>query len=321
MKILFFGTPEIAIPSLQQVHKRYSVVGVVCQPDRPSGRHLRLTPPPVKLEAEKLGLPVFQPEKVNDPHSLKIFKELQPDLGVVVAYGRFLKENLLKLPSSGYIINLHPSLLPRWRGPSPIQTAILEGDTETGVSIIKISMEMDAGDILLQKRIDIDINENAEELSRRLSILGADLLIEAIELIEKGKAIFTPQDNSKATYCHLIEKKHGIINWDWAALKIHNCVRGCLPWPIAFTKFKDEIIRIHKTELLDIEDNSYEDKKPGTIVDILKDKCIVKTGKGLIGICTLQAPNRKPLPFKEYINGKPMYIGEVFEDISEDAQN
>ncbi len=319
MKILFFGTPEIAIPSLQKIHTHYSVVGVVCQPDRPRGRHLRLTPPPIKVEAEKLGIPVFQPEKVNDAHSLQVFKELQPDLGVVVAYGRLLKEDLLKLPSLGYIINLHPSLLPRWRGPSPIQTAILEGDTETGVTIIKISMEMDAGDILLQKRTNIDINENAEELSHRLSILGADLLIEAIGLIERGKAIFIPQDSSKATYCHLIEKKDGIIHWALPALRIHNCVRGCLPWPIAFTKFKDDIVRIHKTELVEIEDNAYKDKKPGTIVDILKDKCIVKTGKGLIGICTLQAPNRKPLPFNEYINGKPMCIDEVFEDFLEDG--
>lgn len=318
MKILFFGTPEIAIPSLQKLHSCFSVVGVVCQPDKPSGRHLRLTPPPIKVEAEKLGIPVFQPEKVNDPIYLQKFKELQPDLGVVVAYGRFLKEELLSLPKLGYIINLHPSLLPRWRGPSPIQTAILEGDTETGVTIMKISMEMDAGDILLQQKTPIDINETAEELSRRLSLMGADLLTQSIHLISENKALFTPQDPSKATYCHLIEKKHGIIHWDLPALNIHNCVRGCIPWPVAFTKFKDEIIRIHKTELIS-ESNDYIDAKPGTVVNILKDKCIVKTGKGLIGICTLQSPNRKPLTFHEYINGKPIKIGDIFEDASENG--
>lgn len=318
MKILFFGTPEIAIPSLQKVHKHFSVVGVVCQPDKPSGRHLRITPPPIKIEAEKLGITVFQPEKVNDPVYLQKFKELQPDLGVVVAYGRFLKEELLSLPKLGYIINLHPSLLPRWRGPSPIQTAILEGDTKTGVTIMKISMEMDAGDILLQESTSIDINETAEELAHRLSIMGADLLIQSIHLIAENKAIFTPQDHSKATYCHLIEKKQGIIHWDLPALTIHNCVRGCLPWPVAFTKFKDEIIRIHKTELL-TESHNYNDVKPGTVVDIEKDKCIVKTGKGLIGVCMLQAPNRKPLTFREYINGKPICIGDVFEEVSENG--
>jgi len=320
VRILFFGTPEIAIPSLQKLFSSYSVIGVVCQPDRPSGRHLRLTPPPVKIEAEKLGIPVFQPEKVNDPKYIQIFKELQPDLGVVVAYGRFLKEELLTLPQLGYIINLHPSLLPRWRGPSPIQTAILEGDTETGVTIMKISMEMDAGDILLQKKTSININETAEELSERLSFMGADLLIKAIHLIVENKAIFYPQDHSKATYCHLIEKRHGIIHWNQPALTIHNRVRGCLPWPVAFTQFNNEIIRIYKTELIpDSLNYNYNEAKPGTVVNILKDKCIVKTGKGLIGICILQAPNRKPLTFREYINGKPINIGDTFEDASENG--
>lgn len=318
MKILFFGTPEIAIPSLQKLHTHFSVVGVVSQPDKPSGRHLHLTPPPIKIEAEKLGIPVFQPEKVNDPKYIQVFKELQPDLGVVVAYGRFLKEEVLSIPKLGYFINLHPSLLPRWRGPSPIQTAILEGDTETGITIMKISMEMDAGDILFQERTPIDINETAVELSNRLSLMGADLLVQSIHIIADNKAVFVPQDHSKATYCHLIEKKHGFIHWNQPALTIHNCVRGCLPWPVAFTKFKNETIRIHKTELIP-ESLNYNGVKPGTVVNILKDKCIVKTGKGLIGICVLQAPNRKPLNFREYVNGKPINIGDIFEDASENG--
>ncbi len=321
MKILFFGTPEIAVPSLQKVHTIFSVVGVVSQPDKPSGRHLRITPPPIKIESEKLGIPVFQPEKLNDTTFIQKLRELQPDLGVVVAYGRFLKEELLSLPTLGYTINLHPSLLPRWRGPSPIQTAILEGDTETGVTIMKISKDMDAGDILLQKTTQIDIDETAEELTKRLSLIGADLLIEAIQLIAKNKAVFTPQDHTKATYCHLIEKKHGIIHWDLPALNIHNCVRGCLPWPIAFTKFKNEIIRIYKTELIPESSNKqdYNQLKSGTVVNIEKDKCIVKTGKGLIGIKVLQSPNRKPLTFREFVNGRPINIGDTFEDALENG--
>jgi len=321
VKILFFGTPEIAVPSLQKVHTIFSVVGVVSQPDKPSGRHLRITPPPIKIESEKLGIPVFQPEKLNDTTFIQKLRELQPDLGVVVAYGRFLKEELLSLPTLGYTINLHPSLLPRWRGPSPIQTAILEGDTETGVTIMKISKDMDAGDILLQKTTQIDIDETAEELTKRLSLIGADLLIEAIQLIAKNKAVFTPQDHTKATYCHLIEKKHGIIHWDLPALNIHNCVRGCLPWPIAFTKFKNEIIRIYKTELIPESSNKqdYNQLKSGTVVNIEKDKCIVKTGKGLIGIKVLQSPNRKPLTFREFVNGRPINIGDTFEDALENG--
>ncbi len=318
MRILFFGTPEFAIPSLQKLHENCSVVGVVCQPDKPSGRHLRITPPPVKIEAEKLGIPVFQPEKMNDPFYIEKFREINPDLGVVVAYGRFLKEELLSLPKVGYIINLHPSLLPRWRGPSPIQTAIMEGDTETGITIMKITNEMDAGDILLQEKTSIDINETAEELTKRLSILGADVLVKAVQIIADGKAVFTPQDPSKVTYCHLIEKKHGIIHWELPALNIHNLVRACIPWPIAYTKLKGEIIRIHKTELISDSHNNIE-AKPGTIVEIKKDKCIVKTGKGLLGICTLQIPNKKPLSFREFINGKPIYVNDVFEEVLENA--
>jgi len=315
VRILFFGTPEIAIPCLEKVCTNFKVVGVVCPPDRPSGRHLRLTPPPIKVSAEKMGLPVFQPENVNDPIALDIFRELKPDLGVVFAFGSFLKKDLLNLPTVGYMINLHPSLLPRWRGPSPIQTAIIEGDKETGVTVMKISMKMDAGDILLQRKVPIDENENALELSEKLSHIGADLMVEAIHLINSGKAIFIPQDESKATYCHLIEKKDGIIHWAWDAQRIHNLVRGCIPWPIAFTKLNGEIIRIHKTEIVHYDHNIYNSEKPGTILEIKKDKCLVNTGKGVIGICMLQAPNRKPLPFNEYIKGNHLQVGELFEDI------
>ncbi|MCX8065628.1 MAG: methionyl-tRNA formyltransferase [Candidatus Hydrogenedentes bacterium] len=321
MKILFLGTPEFAIPSLHKINNFYEIVGVVTQPDKPQGRHLKLTPPPVKIEAEKLGIPIFQPEKINTAECVKKFTELQPDLGVVVAYGKFLKKDILTIPKTNLFINLHPSLLPKWRGPSPIQTAVIEGDEETGVTVMKITEKMDAGDILLQKRIPIDPDETAEELSKRLSIEGADLLLESIKLIENGRATFTPQDETKATYCTMIEKKRGKIDWSWDAKRIHNLVRGCIPWPVAYTKLKGEIIRIHKTKIL-VTENSNEALnivEPGTIVEVCKEYGVVKTGSGLIGVCVLQSPGRKPLPFSEYIKGKPIRVGEKFEVIENDT--
>lgn len=315
MKILFLGTPEFAIPSLQKINDHFEIVGVVTQPDKPQGRHLKLTPPPIKVEAEKIGISVFQPEKINTPEWIEKLTELQPDLGVVVAYGKILKEEILNIPKTKLFINLHPSLLPRWRGPSPIQTAIIEGDEETGVTIMKITEKMDAGDILLQKKIPIDPDETAGELSKKLSIEGAELLLESIKLIESGRAVFTPQDESKATYCEKIEKHHGIIDWSWSAQKIHNLVRGCIPWPVAYTNFKGEVIRILKTKIILSKEltNDYSHTEPGTVVDVCKEYGVIKTGNGLIGICVLQAPGRKPLPFSEYIKGKPIKIGEKFE--------
>ncbi len=320
MKILFLGTPEFAIPSLYRVKEHFEIVGVVTQPDKPQGRHLKLIPPPIKVEAERLGLSVFQPNKINTMEWVETFRKLQPDLGVVVAYGRLLKEEILNIPTTGLFINLHPSLLPRWRGPSPIQTAIMEGDEETGVTVMKITDKMDAGDILLQKRVFIDPDETAEELSKRLALVGAEMLVEGIKLIEEGKAVFTPQDDEKATYCKMIEKHDGKIDWSWDAKKIHNLVRACIPWPVAYAKFKGEIIRIHKTKLISSEstDERYDSLPAGTVIEISREYGVLKTGKGLLGICILQSPGRKPLPFFEYVKGKPIRIGDKFE-VAEDG--
>ncbi len=320
MKILFLGTPEFAIPSLHRVNDCFEIVGVVTQPDKPQGRHLKLTPPPIKVEAEKLGIPVFQPEKLNTREWVETLKKLQPDLGVVVAYGKFLKEDILNIPSTKLFINLHPSLLPKWRGPSPIQTAIMEGDEVTGITVMKITEKMDAGDILLQKKVPIDPDETAEELSKKLALEGAEILVEGIKLIEEGKAVFVPQDDEKATYCKIIEKHHARIDWSWDAKRIHNLVRASIPWPVAFAKFKDETIRIHKTKLISETDFEDKDNKivPGTVIEITRDFGVVKTGKGLLGICILQSPGRKPLPFFEYIKGKPIRVGDRFE-VAEDG--
>ena len=213
MRLVFFGTPEIAVPCLSAVTHGHDVTAVVCQPDRPKGRGKKLIAPPVKVWAQEHGLTVHQPAKLNDGAFEVWLKEQAPDICVIAAYGRILKEPILAVPPHGFI-NMHPSLLPKYRGPSPIRSALLNGDEATGVTIMRLTMEMDAGDILLQEETPVDPAENAVTLSERLSVLGGGMLVKALGLIESGDAEFTPQDHEKAEFCKLFEKSDGQIRWE-----------------------------------------------------------------------------------------------------------
>lgn len=310
MRTVFFGTPEIAVPSLAAIAAQHEVGAVVCQPDKPQGRNLKLMPPPVKVWALEHGIPVHQPEKLNDGAFEQWLREQAPELCTMAAYGRLLKQPILDIPPMGWL-NLHPSLLPRWRGPSPIQTAILRGDPETGVTIMRVTLEMDAGDILLQEAAPVGHDETAAELSERLGNMGAELLAHGMALVAAGNAAFTPQDPTKVEYCSLFEKEHGRIRWGQSALEIHRLVRAAIPWPVAHCLYHGEVCRLHKTAV--IEENT--DIPPGTVTAVEKDRVLVATGQGQLAILVFQAPGKKAMPMADFLRGRKMAPGERLEDI------
>jgi methionyl-tRNA formyltransferase len=310
VRTVFFGTPDIAVPSLAAVAARHEVAAVVCQPDKPQGRNLKLEPPAVKVWALEHGLEVCQPAKLNDGAFEAWLRDQAPELCTMAAYGRLLKQPILDIPPKGWL-NVHPSLLPRWRGPSPIQTAILAGDAVTGVTIMEVTLEMDAGGILLQESTPIGPEDTSQSLSERLGARGADLLLQGMELVERGEAHFTPQDPACVAHCHLFEKEHGRIRWASPALDIHNLVRAAIPWPVAHCRFRGEVCRIHRTA---IEPQPAE-APPGTITRVEKDRILVATGQGQLAILVFQAPGKKALPMAEFLRGRKIQPGERLEDL------
>ncbi len=323
MRIVFFGTPELAVPTLAAVAAVHDVVALVCRADRPKGRGKKLVAPPAKVWAAEHGIEVAQPTKLNDGTFEAWLEEQRPDICVVAAYGRMLKQPLLDVPAKGFM-NLHPSLLPRHRGPSPIQGAILHGDTTTGVTIMDVILEMDAGGILLQEPLPIDGCDTTATLSQKLAELGAGLMVKGLELVESGEASFTPQDESKVTATKLYEKADGRIRWAAPARDIHNLVRAAIPWPVAHCGFKGQTVRIHETEVAGDSEPGPSGTVPGTVVRVEKDAVLVATGatgaagaagEGLLAIRAIQAPGKRVLPVGDYLRGHPIQPGDRFEDL------
>ncbi|MGB9840198.1 methionyl-tRNA formyltransferase [Thermovenabulum sp.] len=308
MKIIFMGTPQFAVPSLNVLlENKYDVIAVVTQPDKPKGRKQILTPPEVKVQALKFNIPVLQPEKVKQPDIVKKLEELKPDLIVVVAFGQILPQSILKIPAIG-CINVHASLLPKYRGAAPIQWAIINGERETGVTIMWMDEGMDTGDIFLQEKIVIEDNWTSEDLSIRLSKLGADLLLKSIKEIERGNLLRTPQEDKKATYAPILKKEHGLIYWNKSAKEIYNLIRGTYPWPGAYTFFKGQEIKVWKAQ-----HREDQNEKPGKIIKILKNEGIlVGTGDGTLLITELQESGGKRMKAWDYVIGHPMSEGDEF---------
>lgn len=310
MRVVFFGTPELAVPSLDAVAGRHEVVAVVCQPDRPQGRSGRPVPPPTKQWADTHGVAVVQPTKLNDGSFEKWLREQAPDIGVLVAYGRILRPAILNVPQHGFL-NMHPSLLPRHRGPSPIQTAILLGDDKTGVTIMRLDEGTDTGDILLQREVPVMPDDTTASLSERLALEGATLLIDALDLVARGEGQFVKQDDARATVTRLYQKKDGQIVWSAPARDIHNLVRAALPWPVAHCRFSGEICRIHKTDASEEPAND----TPGTILSVERDRIVVATGAGRLSILALQMPGKKAMTTAEFLRGHAVRPGDRFEDL------
>lgn len=306
MRIVFFGTPEFAVPSLRALLAGTEpVVGVVCQPDKPAGRGQHLALPPVKAEALAAGLPVFQPERVRSGDFLPALRELQPDLIVVVAYGKILPQAVLELPAHG-CINVHASLLPRYRGAAPIQWAILRGETVTGITIMRIEERLDAGDILLQRSTSIGADETYGELQTRLAELGALALVDAVERLRLGTLDPRPQDEAAVTLAPLLRKADGRLDWVQPAEQLARVVRAFNPWPSAHTLAAGRLLKIHRAHALPDAIGG----PPGRVAG-LDDGLRVATGLGTLVLDEVQLEGRKRLPACEFSRGGTVKTGTI----------
>lgn len=292
------GTPEFAVPSLDILLKNnHELAAVVTQPDKPCGRGKKLTAPPVKQFASEKGLTVLQPERIKGESFLNELAAFSPELIVVVAYGKILPSAVIKLPEYG-CINIHASLLPKYRGAAPINWAIIKGENVTGVTSMLMDEGMDTGDILLQKEMRITEETNAAGLHDALSVLGAELLKETLEKLQSHKLVRIPQDNEKATYAPIMTKELGLIDWTLAARDIHNLVRGVTPWPGAYTYYKEGRLKIWKTDVReDMAANG--GVEPGNIVDINRNGISVACGSGVLRITEMQMENCRRLCSEE----------------------
>jgi len=311
LKIVFWGTPDFAVESLKALLKsNHKVLAVITQPDKPKGRGKKIQPPPVKEEALKHNIPVIQPEKVkNNQELLNTLKKLNPDIFVVVAYGKILPEEIINLPKHK-TINVHASLLPEYRGAAPIHRAIMEGKEKTGVCIMEITPQLDAGDIYACKEIEIKDSDDIVSLHDKLAKEGAKLLIDVLDKIEKGQIRKTPQDHEKATYAKPIQKSEGKIDWSKSVREIFNQIRALKVWPKAYTKFRDKEIKILDAQIIDEKSTG----EIGEIVEIMKDKgIVVQTGKGKLLIKKIQFPSSKPISAVEAVRGYHIKTGEKFQ--------
>ena len=317
MRIIFLGTPDFAVKCLDAlVNSRHQVVAVITQPDKPTERGNKIQFSEIKKYALDNGIPLFQFPKISRDGVIDI-KALNPDLMVTAAYGQIISQEILSIPKYG-IINVHASILPKFRGASPIQTAIIRGEQETGVTIMKTEIGLDTGDIIDVVKTPIFENETAGELSYRLSILGADLLLTVIDNLENGTATFTKQEQFDATVTTKISKSDAVINWEKSSREIKNLILGTNPNPISKTLLDDKLVNIYRAKVADIE-LLEEDKKavPGTILSISSAKkgVFVRTGDGAVEILEMQLPGGKVLPAKQIINGRKINPLDVFKTV------
>ena len=294
------GTPDIAATCLKQViADGFDVVGVYTQPDRPKGRGMKLVASPVKEVALANGIPVFQPENFREEETVQQLRDLQHDICAVVAYGRILPQKVLDVPTLG-CINIHASVLPRYRGSAPYQWAVLDGLKETGVTAMYLCREMDAGDIIDVSKTPIGENETAGELLDRLAVLGADLLSKTLTRFTAGKVEATPQDASQVSYAPMLDKSMCPIDWNKTAQQVHDHVRGLHPWPVALMELKGETFKVHATRIVE------GSGKPGEILGLTKTGLKIACGEGAVEVISLQAPGGKRMAAPDYFRGHPL---------------
>ncbi len=310
LKIIFAGTPDFAVPALQALcDKGYEVVAVLTQPDRPSGRGLKLHPSPMKLKANELGIPIYQPSELKSKASYESLAAINFNVMIVAAYGLIIPQAILDLPSFG-CFNIHASLLPRWRGAAPIHRAILMGDEVTGVTIMRVVQKLDAGDMIKKKEIQISEKDTTEQLTKTLAALGAHLMTEVMdELMSKGSLQSLAQDEASVTYAEKVTKEESTINWQDSSLVIARKIRAFNSFPVAQTEYREVVCKIWDAEI------SIETSQEAKIGQIIKlDEFIhVKCGEGVLSIKELQMPGGKRLQSKEFILGHRPILGDVFK--------
>jgi len=295
-RIVFMGSPEFALPVLRKLAAQYPVVGIVTQPDRPAGRGRVLTPPPIKILADELSLPVIQPRRLNEPDAIQQLHLWAPDIIVVAAFGQILRSAVLGLPQFG-CVNVHASLLPRWRGAAPIQAAILHGDDQTGITIMRMDPGIDTGPSLAQKSVQISGEDTAGSLTEKLSVIGADLLMETLPSYLSGTLVPKLQDDSLATYASMINKEDGLLDFSGSAISLDRKIRAFNPWPGAFTYWNNQILKIHRAHAIDVP------AEPAGRKIIFQEFPAITTGMGILVVDELQLAGRNIQTGKAFLHG------------------
>ncbi len=333
MEIIFMGTPEFAcFPLLALIKSRHNIVGVVTQPDRRKGRGMKISFSPIKELALRNNLNIYQPSNINDPEFIGLLRKISPDLIAIVAFGQILSKEILRLPKYG-CINLHPSLLPKYRGAAPIPWAILDGEEKTGVTTFYLSAEVDGGDIILQREERIREDDITFTLSKRLAEIGAELVIETIDKIERKEALRIPQNEEKATYAPRLKKEDGLIDWKRSTSQIERLIRAMDPWPGAYTYAQSPSAQLAKTvgrtkvpsqlkvwkaeEASGLRPQASGSRNPGEIAEITKEGMVVVCGKGLLLIKEVQPPGKKRMNASSFASGYRIKTGDILSNKSE----
>jgi methionyl-tRNA formyltransferase len=313
---VFFGTPEFALPILDALERAGRMpLAVVCQPDRPKGRGLAHTPPPVKQWAKARTLPVFQPEKLKDPDFLEHLRRANPDIALVAAFGQLIPQSVLEQPRFGFI-NVHPSLLPRYRGAAPIQWTLINGDAVTGVTILQVTPRLDDGDIIVQESQSLSSETIAQELHDRLAHLGGRLAVQALELYERGHITPQPQDHSHVVWARALQKEDGRIDWGASTMSIHNLVRGVQPWPGAFTQLNGKLFKIHRAApaaLIPVGVAGAGSEPSSGTVWVDGERLLVRTSDGWLQLLEVQLEGKKRMDAKTFIVGRTIRNGDRFD--------
>jgi methionyl-tRNA formyltransferase len=307
VRTIFFGTPAFAVPCLDALGAISEVVGVVCQPDRPQGRGLMLTPPPVKQRALELALPVVQPTKLKTGEFAAWLRAQNVDVALVVAYGRILPSDVLLAPRLG-CVNVHASLLPKYRGAAPITWAVVRGERTTGITLMQMDVGMDTGAMLEQSAIPIGDDETAGELSERLSILGASMVKQGLPRFVAGDYLPVQQDHAAATLAPMLKKDDGLVAWQKPAREVHDHVRGMSPWPGAFTTLGGKTIKLHRTHVADV---SRSGEAPGTVLLADKSQVLVSCGDGAVELRVVQLEGKKPVSGADWHGGRGVKEGDL----------
>lgn len=307
MRVVFMGTPDFSVGTLKAIiDAGHEVVGVITQPDKQRGRGKAMMYPPVKEAALKYGLPVSQPKKVKDPEFIETLKAMEPEVIVVVAFGQILPEAILKLPPYG-CINVHASLLPKYRGAAPIQWAVIDGEAVTGVTTMRMDAGLDTGDMIMKAEVPVAPDETGESLHDKLSEAGAALLVKTLDALREGTAVFEKQDDSKSCYAKMLTKELGRIDWTQDAEAIERLIRGLNSWPSAYTGYHGKTLKIWKAEV----QNGDSDSKPGEICEVTKDSVCVQTGKNRLVLREVQMEGKKRMAVDAFLRGYPAAVGEV----------
>jgi len=308
MKVVYMGTPDFSVGALEAIiQSGHEVTAVVTQPDKPKGRSKELQISPVKACALKYNIPVFQPVKIKEPEAVAKLREYEADIFVVAAFGQILSKEILTMPKYG-CVNIHASLLPKYRGASPIQWAVLNGEEISGVTIMQMDEGIDTGDILMQETVTLDAKETGESLFDKLAVCGADLIVKALDAIEAGKVTPVKQDEAASTHVGMFKKEFGRMDFSQDAVVLERKIRGLNSWPSAYTYMKGKTLKIWEADVLDTDAKG----KPGEVVEVAKDSFWVCTGKGLLQIKEVQLEGKKRMDVKSFLLGNTIEKGMIF---------